>query len=254
MRSRHRMRPRDGAGGRAARARSRRGTRASGTAIVYLDSIPSPPQRPSRSHCRGSERTSSRAPASMASAVAASSRNAGLNAVVAPPRPNGVSMNAPVASTWSRGPAPNSRASAPAATAATSGQQRAGQAEAEERRAGDAVDDPGEHGDTGREVDVAPVPGAARPGSSTARPRATRNASRSGGRRASFASASRTQTRPAAVRRNGDRHRAVRRARGTRESEAREVPAFGGSCHVRAPGHRCGQRADDSVATLQVST
>ena len=91
---------------------------ASGTTIVYLDSRPRPPQRPSRIHCRSSLRTTRRTAASSASAVAASSRNVGWKST-APPRAKGVTSQAAVASTCIRWPAPNSRAIAPAATAAT---------------------------------------------------------------------------------------------------------------------------------------
>jgi hypothetical protein len=90
---------------------------ASGTTIVYFDSRPMPPQSPSRIHCRGSPRTTRRTAASMASAVAARSKNVGWKST-APPMAKGVTIHAAVASTCSRWPAPNSRAIAPAATAA----------------------------------------------------------------------------------------------------------------------------------------
>ena len=76
-----------------------------------------PPQSPSRIHCRGSLRTTRRTAASIASAVAARSKNVGWKST-APPAPNGVTIHAAVASTCRRWPAPNSRAIAPPVTAA----------------------------------------------------------------------------------------------------------------------------------------
>ncbi len=138
-------------------------------------SRPMPATRPSNGYRRGSGRPRIRSATYENATQTGTSSIVGWNSTPSP-SPYGVSAKATAARSWLRKPPPSSRAQSATSTIDDHSREHAGQAQGDERRAGDADHEPADERRRRGEVDVPERQVSGSPAGSTAR----RDPSRSG--------------------------------------------------------------------------